>query len=890
MTRRCSALDVVGDLRVERVIMVNGVPLVGDGGVLGVSLFEELSVDDRNGEIAGSGGVETRSDAKKRLDYLKQDQEMLMIKIFSERKKAGKSNSHWRWSWWSQIYKRAAMPIKGPPSRLRSLFVFVWGRLYLSRGNLLEDDNENLKRSERFRSEYVIEMKKNDDHIYRGILESAYTTVSMPVPLGYHNPKCVVPLMYQKIRLTASRREVLGASWKRAQRQTLNMISNLLAVRIAPLNLSFSLCMARAVRDQGGISQMFNEDFHTCMFACFLSQEEPKRVHQALKDPSWIEAMQKELLQFKMQKVWILVDLPYEKRAIEKAGEEVDQSYMLFPVWSVGSTNPQNNAEDAAFDGKEHDFYVKKPESKVILSLSSCAQSKEQDDKTKKEAKGKSPIESVTGYRDLNAEFEDCSENSSIELNAASTGPTWLFDIDNLSRTINYQPVHARNQTNSGVGFQDNFDVEKAGEEVDQSYMLFPVWSAGPTNPQNNDIDATFDGKEHDFDAMKPESVVILSLSNSTQSKEQDDKTKKEAKGKSPVESVTGYRDLNAEFQIALKTAVMSTAGPSNDAISLTYRKTSDIDASQLPDDLDMPELEDIIYSDDEDVVGAEADFNNLESSIPVSPIPTIRIYKDHPVAQIIGDLSSTTQTRSMTRAVKDQARIEAIRLFLAYASFMGFMMYQMDVKSAFLYGTIQEEVYVCQPPGFEDPNHFDKVKQKKDGVFISQDKYVAEILRKFGLTKGKSASTPIDIDKPLLKDPDGEDVDVHTYRSMIGSLMYLTSSRPDIMFAVCAYERFQVTPKSSHLHAVKRIFRYLKGKPHLGLWYLKDSPFDLVAYSDSDYASANLDKKYTTGGCQFLRCILISWQYKKLTVVATSSIEAEYVAAASCCAQVLWI
>nr|GFD39183.1 hypothetical protein [Tanacetum cinerariifolium] len=122
------------------------------------------------------------------------------------------------------------------------------------------------------------------------------------------------------------------------------------------------------------------------------------------------------------------------------------------------------------------------------------------------------------------------------------TGPTWLFDIDNLSRTINYQPVHARNQTNSGVGFQDNFDVEKAGEEVDQSYMLFPVWSAGPTNPQNNDIDATFDGKEHDFDAMKPESVVILSLSNSTQSKEQDDKTKKEAKGKSLVESVTGYR------------------------------------------------------------------------------------------------------------------------------------------------------------------------------------------------------------------------------------------------------------------------------------------------------------------------------------------------------------
>nr|GEW17288.1 hypothetical protein [Tanacetum cinerariifolium] len=246
-------------------------------------------------------------------------------------------------------------------------------------------------------------------------------------------------------------------------------------------------------------------------------------------------------------------------------------------------------------------------------------------------------------------------------------------------------------------------------------------------------------------------------------------------------------------------------------------------------------------------------------------------------------------------------ARIEAITLFLAYASFIGFMVYQKDVKSAFLYGTIKEEVYVCQPSGFEDPDHPNKVykvvkalyglhqatrawyetlatyllkngflrgtidqtlfikkqkgdillvKQKEDGIFISQDKYVAEILRKFRFTERKSASTPIDTEKPLLKDLDGEDVDVHTYRSMIGSLMYLTSSRPDIMFAVCACARFQVTPKASHLHTVKRIFRYLKGKTHLGLWYLKDSPFDLVAYSESDYAGASLDKKSTTEGC----------------------------------------
>nr|GEY19832.1 putative ribonuclease H-like domain-containing protein [Tanacetum cinerariifolium] len=260
-------------------------------------------------------------------------------------------------------------------------------------------------------------------------------------------------------------------------------------------------------------------------------------------------------------------------------------------------------------------------------------------------------------------------------------------------------------------------------------------------------------------------------------------------------------------------------------------------------------------------------------------------------------------------------ARIEAIRLFLAYASFMGFIVYQMDVKSAFLYGTIDEEVYVMQPLGFQDlefPDRVYKVEktmyglhqaprawygtlskylldngfqrgtidhtlfirkhkgefllvqvyvddiifgssnpqlcrefealmhekfqmsamgeltfffglqvlQKKDGIFLSQDKYVGDILKKFGYSDD---------------------------RSMIGSLMYLTASRPDIMFAICACTRHQVTPKECHLHAVKRIFRYLKGHPKLGLWYPKDSSLDLVAYSDSDYGGATQDRKSTT-------------------------------------------
>nr|GEY89607.1 uncharacterized mitochondrial protein AtMg00810-like [Tanacetum cinerariifolium] len=150
------------------------------------------------------------------------------------------------------------------------------------------------------------------------------------------------------------------------------------------------------------------------------------------------------------------------------------------------------------------------------------------------------------------------------------------------------------------------------------------------------------------------------------------------------------------------------------------------------------------------------------------------------------------------------------------------------------------------------------------------------------------TASTPIETQKPLVKDEEAADVDVHRYRFMISSLMYLTASRPDIMFAVCACSRFQATPKTSHLQAIKRIFRYLKGQPKLGLWYPKVSSFDLEAYSDSDYAGENLDRKSTTGGCQFLGRRLISWQCKRQTIMATSTTEAEYVAAGYCCGQVL--
>ncbi|GJR18055.1 putative ribonuclease H-like domain-containing protein [Tanacetum coccineum] len=310
-------------------------------------------------------------------------------------------------------------------------------------------------------------------------------------------------------------------------------------------------------------------------------------------------------------------------------------------------------------------------------------------------------------------------------------------------------------------------------------------------------------------------------------------------------------------------------------------------------------------FSDEDEL---EVDLRNITNSYTVPTTPNTRIHKDHPIKNVIGDVKSSIQTRRMTKSILIKIKPISIAKALSDSSWVE----AMDVKSSFLYEILCEDVLCNRPPGFKDPDNPDKVYKvvkalyglhqvpkawsmlmtlslalqtrnyKEDGIFISHDKYVDEILKKFNYTDVKSASTLVDLENPLVKDRDANDVDVHLYRSMIRSLMYLTSSRPDIMFVVCACARFQVTPKISHLLAVKRIFRYLKGKPTLGLWYSRDSPFKLVVYTDSDYVGATQDRKSTTGCCQFLGNRLISWQCKKQTVVATSTTEAEYVAVAS--------
>ncbi|KAJ9555966.1 hypothetical protein OSB04_010580 [Centaurea solstitialis] len=239
-------------------------------------------------------------------------------------------------------------------------------------------------------------------------------------------------------------------------------------------------------------------------------------------------------------------------------------------------------------------------------------------------------------------------------------------------------------------------------------------------------------------------------------------------------------------------------------------------------------------------------------------------------------------------------ARIDTIRMFLAYAAHKDFPVYQMDVKTAFLNDVLKEEVYVSQLEGFVDQDHPDHVyildkalyglKQAPRAWYDSLSQFLVESGYSKDYENTMSPSCALD------SDPDGKAVDVTTYRGMIGSLMYLTASRPDIMFSTCLCARCQSKPKESHLKAVKRIFRYLKSTVNIGLWYPKGSGYELTGYTDADHGGCKLDRKSTTGHIQFLGDKLVSWASKKQNCVSLSTAEAEYVAAASCCSQIIWM
>ncbi|CAM9000542.1 unnamed protein product [Rhodiola kirilowii] len=182
------------------------------------------------------------------------------------------------------------------------------------------------------------------------------------------------------------------------------------------------------------------------------------------------------------------------------------------------------------------------------------------------------------------------------------------------------------------------------------------------------------------------------------------------------------------------------------------------------------------------------------------------------------------------------------------------------------------------------------QVAQGDDGTRTHQQKYVKEILKKFRMESVKTRATPMSPNDTLTKDESYPQVDPTLYRGMIGSLLYLTASRPTILFSVCLCARFQTDPRETHMKAVKRILRYLKGTDDLCLFYPRGGDLRLVAYTDVDYAGCKTDRKSTSGMAQYLGSCLISWASKKQSFIALSTAEAEYITAAACCAQLLWI
>ncbi|GJU26469.1 putative ribonuclease H-like domain-containing protein [Tanacetum coccineum] len=521
-------------------------------------------------------------------------------------------------------------------------------------------------------------------------------------------------------------------------------------------------------------------------------------------------------------------------------------------------------------------------------------------------------------FRVFNSRTRIVEENMHVKFseetpNIAGNRPNWLFDIDALTKSMNYEPVVTRNQSNGS-----------ADPSFSSSLKVSPDVGFKPSMEE----------EKKDVEDPENEDSVVPNTKEPRVNQEQD-------------ENVNNTNNINTISSTVNDVGIKDNVADKN----IVYG---------CDDDPNMPNLEEIVYSDDDEGVGAEADMTNLDTHILISPISTTKIHKDHPLEHIIRDIHLAPQTRRMIKSViehepkkvyknkKDErgivVRNKARLVAQGYTQEEGID----SDESAFLYGKIEEEVYVCQPPGFKDPEFPDRVYkveralyglhqaprawyetlstylldngfqrgqinktlfikrvkgdillvqvyvddisfgstkkglctdfekmmlkkfqmsslgeltfflglqviQKDDGIFISQDKYVDEILKKFGFSTIKTASTPIETSKRLMKDELIEDF----------------------------------TSKVSYLHVVKRIFRYLKGQPKLGLWYPKDSPFDLEAYTDSDYAGESLDRKSTTGGCQFLRSRLISWQCKKQTVVANSTTETEYVVASSCCRQI---
>nr|GEY06617.1 uncharacterized mitochondrial protein AtMg00810-like [Tanacetum cinerariifolium] len=381
--------------------------------------------------------------------------------------------------------------------------------------------------------------------------------------------------------------------------------------------------------------------------------------------------------------------------------------------------------------------------------------------------------------------------------NVAGSRPTWLFDIDTLTKSMNYKTIVVGNQSNGSTG--------KARVETD---------SPG--------------------DRFKP-------------SREEE---KKDAED------------------------------PGNE--DNEHKKDNDVDKNIVygcANDPSMPNLEVIVYSDDDEDVGAEADMTNFDTNIFVGPIPTTRIHKDYPVEQIIRDIHSAPQTRRMTKSVTDHgfalvARNEAIRLFLAYASFKDFVVYQMDVKSAFLNGKIEEEVYFCQPLGFKDPEFSDRVYKVEKTLYGLHQAPGACYAPEKGINFEESFTPVAHLEAVRI---------FVAYAAHKSFSIYQMDVKITFLNGLLKEEVYVAQPDGFvDPDYPDKVCRLRKA--------LYDSRFELTAFLDADHAGCTDTRKSTSRGIQFLGDKLVSWMSKKQDCTAMSSAEAEYVALFASCAQVMWM
>nr|GEY94872.1 hypothetical protein [Tanacetum cinerariifolium] len=508
-------------------------------------------------------------------------------------------------------------------------------------------------------------------------------------------------------------------------------------------------------------------------------------------------------------------------------------------------------------------------------------------------------------------------ENKAIENGA---GPNWLFDIDSLTKSINYVPVDAGTISTNLSGAKDETSQEVKKNVSSLRYIVLPNWA--------HDALLEYSSKTPSLDNIlsltnRFEDILgVTTNSNESNGVEVDISNIETAITASPTATLRIHKDHPKSQIIGPMDTPIQTRNKSKEVKEHSF-------IAKIHQKTDPALLQFCLFScflsqvEPKKIYDALQDLSwNKKDEIGI-------VIKNK--ARLVAQGNTQEEGIDYDEVFTPVSRIEAIRLFLAYASFMGFTdpespakVYKVEkamyglhqaprawygtlskylLKNGFQRGTIDQTLFIRRQRGdfilvqvyvddiifgssnpqlckeFEALMHKKfqmsangelnfflglQVLQKEDGIFLSEDKYVGDILKKFGYSKVRSSNTPMDKENPWGKDRTGKDVDLHLYRSMIGSLMYLTESRPDIMFAVGACARHQVTPKECHLHAVKRIFRYQKGHPKLGLWYPKESPFDLVAYSNSDYGGATQDRKSTTKGCQFLGRRLISWQCKK--------------------------